>query len=76
MSNNAANLYQLIQKDPNISQTLFRQALQDPQGALKAICDLGEEVGLSVSAEEVKTYLASLDDADTKQWLIKARGGL
>ncbi len=76
MSNNAANLYQLIQKDPNISQTLFRQALQDPQGALKAICDLGEEVGLPVSAEDVKTYLASLDDADTKQWLIKARGGL
>jgi hypothetical protein len=29
-----------------------------------------------VSREEVKTHLASVDDADTKQWLLKARGGL
>ena len=76
MNNNAAELYQLIQKDPSHRQSLFRQALQDPQGALKAICDLGREVGLPVTTEEVKAYLASLDDADTKQWLIKARGGL
>ncbi len=76
MNNNAAELYQLIQKDQSHSQALFRQALQDPQGALKAICDLGKEVGLPVTPDEVKAYLASLDDADTKQWLIKARGGL
>jgi len=76
MKNNAAELYQLIQKDQIHSQALFRQALQDPQGALKAICDLGEEVGLPVTTEEVKAYLASLDDTDTKKWLIKARGGL
>ena len=76
MASNASALYQLIQKDPDQSQTLFRMALQDPKGALKAICDIGESVGLPVTPEEVKTYLATLDDSDTKQWVIKARGGL
>ncbi len=76
MSSNAAKLYKRIQSDPNCTQVLFRQALQDPQGALKAICELGEGLGLPVSPDEVKSYLSTLDDADTKQWLIKARGGL
>ena len=76
MKNNAAELYERIQKDPKHSQALFRQALQDPQGALKAICDLGDQYDLPVTTEDVKDYLASLDDQDTKQWLIKARGGL
>ena len=76
MSNNAAELYSRIKKNPGHTQALFRQALQDPKGALQAICDLGEVLGFPVTAEEVKAYLASLDDEDTKQWLIKARGGL
>ncbi len=76
MSSNSAELYARIQKDDELVQTLFRQALQDPQGALQAICDLGESIGLPVTVEEVKNYLASLDDENTKQWLIKARGGL
>jgi len=76
MTNNAAKLYEQIKKDPKHTQALFKQALQNPQGALQAICDLGEAVGLPVTPEEVKSYLASIDDSDAKQWLIKARGGL
>ncbi len=76
MSSNAAELYKRIQANPEHTQALFRQALQDPQGALKAICELGESLGLAVTPEEVKLYLSSMDDSETKQWLIKARGGL
>ncbi len=76
MSSNVVELYKRIQADPEHTQALFRQALQDPQGALQAICDFGEDLGLPVTAEEVKAHLSKMDDADTKQWLIKARGGL
>ena len=76
MSSNVSELYKRIQKDPNHKQLLFRQALQDPQGALKAICELGSTLGLPVTSEEVKEYLVKIDDEETKQWLIKARGGL
>ena len=76
MGSNAAKLYSLIQKDPENTQALFRQALQDPQGALQAICELGDAVGLPVTSEEVKAHLSSLSDGDTKQWILKARGGL
>ena len=73
---NAEKLYQRIQEDPAQSQALFRQALQDPKGALKAICEFGETIDLPVTTDEVKQYLAKMDDSETKQWLIKARGGL
>ena len=76
MSSNSAELYKRIKEDEELVQTLFRQALQDPQGALQAICDLGDSIDLPVTVEEVKKYLASLDDDSTKKWLIKARGGL
>ena len=76
MSSNAEELYKRIQDDPAHTQVLFRQALQDPQGALKAICEFGEHLGLPVTPEEVKTHLAQLDDSETKQWVVKARGGL
>tara|TARA_Y100001968_G_C19254875_1_gene666281 strand:+ start:255 stop:485 length:231 start_codon:yes stop_codon:yes gene_type:complete len=76
MSINAEELYKRIEDDRTLSQALFRQALQDPKGAMKGICDLGEKLGLPVTPEDVKDYLATLDDGDTKQWLIKARGGL
>ena len=76
MSNNAAELYKRIKADPEHTQMLFRQALQDPQGALNAICQLGQSLGLPVTSDEVKAYLEGIDDIDTKQWLIKARGGL
>lgn len=76
MGSNAAKLYKRIKEDPEHTQVLFRQALQDPQGALNAICKLGNSLGLPVTSEEVKDYLAGIDDTDTKQWLFKARGGL
>ena len=76
MSGNAAELYKLINADPGKKQDLFRQALQNPKGAMDSICELGMEMILPVSSEEVKEYLSTIDDLDTKQWLIKARGGL
>ena len=76
MSGNAAELYKLINADPGKKQDLFRQALQNPKGAMESICALGNEVNLPVTSDEVKEYLSTIDDLDTKQWLIKARGGL
>ena len=76
MSDNAAELYKLINADPGKKQDLFRQALQNPKGAMESICALGNQMNLPVTPEEVKEYLSTLDDLDTKQWLIKARGGL
>ena len=76
MSSNAAELYKLIEANPAKKQDLFRQALQDPKGAMNAICALGKESNLPVTSQEVKEYLATIEDLDTKQWLIKARGGL
>ena len=76
MSSNAAELYKLINADPEKKQDLFRQALQNPKGAMQAICALGNEMKLPVTSEEVKEYLSTIDDLETKQWLIKASGGL
>ena len=76
MTANAAALYERIRSNPDQTQALFRQALQDPTGAMDCICRLGDDLGLPVTPEEVKAPLASLDDADTSRWLIKARGGL
>ncbi|MFM7674289.1 MAG: hypothetical protein ACKO5F_01595 [Synechococcus sp.] len=73
---NAAELYGRISANPELTQELFRQALQDPSGALRRIVALGDAEGLPVTAEEVKAHIASLDDSETKQWLLKARGGL
>ena len=76
MSSNAAELYKLINANPEKKQDLFRQALQNPKGALQAICALGNEMNLPVTFDEVKEYLSNIDDLETKQWIIKARGGL
>ena len=76
MSGNAAKLYQKIESDPSYTKMLFRQALQDPKGAMQTICELGKELNLPVTSEEVKDYLSTIKDLDTKQWLMKARGGL
>jgi len=72
----AAQLYGLISADEELTQSLFRQALQDPSGALARIVALGAERGLTVEADDVRRHLASLEDGSTKQWLLKARGGL
>jgi len=73
---NAPALYERIRSDQTLTQDLFRQALQDPSGTLSRICNLGEGWGLPVSRDEVKAHLTSVDDPETKQWLLKARGGL
>ena len=72
----AAELYRRISGDVELTQSLFRQALQDPTGALERIVALGAEFGLTVTAQEVKDHIASLEDPASKQWLLKARGGL
>ncbi|MBM5800077.1 MAG: hypothetical protein FJ077_04380 [Cyanobacteria bacterium K_DeepCast_35m_m2_023] len=75
-SGHASELYERISADPALTQALFRQALQDPNGALARIVALGNDLNLPVTADEVRAHLASLDDAASKQWLLKARGGL
>jgi hypothetical protein len=75
-SSNATALYARISADHDLTQALFRQALQDPSGALDRIVALGDAFGLEVSRDEVKAHIASLDDSASKQWLLKARGGL
>ena len=76
MTANAAALYERIRSNPDQTQALFRQALQDPTGAMDCICRLGDDLGLPATPDEVKAHLASLEDGDTSRWLIKARGGL
>ena len=76
MTSNAASLYARISSNPEQTQALFRQALQDPNGAMDSISNLGDELGLPVTAQEVREHLASLDDEDSKRWVVKARGGL
>ena len=76
MSSNAASLYARISSNPEQTQALFRQALQDPNGAMASICNLGDELGLPVTAQEVREHLASLNDEDSNRWVVKARGGL
>ena len=75
-SRQAAELYARISQNSDLTQSLFRQALQDPSGALARIVAIGAEQGITVSTDDVKAHLASLDDGATKQWLLKARGGL
>jgi hypothetical protein len=75
-ASNAAELYRRISADSALTQSLFRQALQDPAGALERIVGIGAEQGLPVTVEEVRAHIGDLDDEATKQWLIKARGGL
>ena len=57
-ASNAAELYAWISRDTELTQSLFRQALQDPSGALSQIVAIGEAQGLPVTAEEVREHLA------------------
>ena len=76
MTNNAEKLYQIIDKDYEKKQSLVRVALNDPKSALKKICEIGDELNIKVTEEEVIQYLSTLDDELTKFWLVKVRGGL
>jgi hypothetical protein len=73
---NAAELYAQISADHDLTQALFRQALQDPSGAISRIIELGQQFNLPVTSQEIRAYISSLDDSISKQWLVKARGGL
>ena len=65
-----------IEQDRDLTRALFRQALQNPSGAIETICQVGDQLELPVSTDDVKAFISSLDDDLSKQWLIKARGGL
>ena len=75
-ANNAAELYAQISADHDLTQALFRQALQDPSGAISRIIELGQQFGFPVTSQEIRAYISTLDDSVSKQWLVKARGGL
>ena len=76
MSNNAEKLYNLIANDSKMKQSLFLIALTNPKSALDKICNMGNELDIPVTKEEVIDYLSTIDDEATKMWLVKARGGL
>ena len=76
MTSNAEKLYNLIAKDSKRKQSLFFTALTNPKPALDKICAIGEELDILVTKEEVIDYLSTIDDEQTKMWLIKARGGM
>ena len=76
MTSNAKKLYDLIANDSKKKQSLFLMALNNPKSAIEKICQIGEEVDIKVTKNEVIEYLTTLDDEQTKLWLIKARGGL
>ena len=72
----AQALYDLVRGDEQLTRALFRQALQDPQGTLEQLLAIADAKGLEVSREDITAYLNTSADDATRQWLIKARGGL
>ncbi len=76
MISNVEKLYSLISNDNKKKQSLFLMALNNPKAALEKICEIGRELDIKVTQEEVIEYLETVDDEATKLWLIKARGGL
>ena len=76
MTTNVKKLYDLIANDSKKKQSLFLLALNNRKSALEKICEIGREVDIQVTKEEVIEYLLTVDDEATKLWLIKARGGL
>ena len=72
----AQALYDLIRGDEQLTRALFRQALQDPQGTLDQLLAITDAQGLEVSREDITAYLNTSADDATRQWLVKARGGL
>ena len=60
MASNAALLYARISSNPEQTQALFRQALQDPNGAMASICSLGDQLGLPVTTRTCATIWPAL----------------
>ena len=73
---NVDKLYKFIANDSRKKQSLFLMALNNPKSALEKICEIGRELDIPVTKEEVVQYLETVDDEAAKFWLIKARGGL
>ena len=71
-----SQLYESVRSDRALSLSLYRQALTDPAGTVSRIVDLAAEQGLQVTASEVREFVSSLEDPDSRRWLDKARGGL
>lgn len=69
-------LYDAIRQDQQLTASLYRQALNDPGGTVKRLVALAAERGLSISAEDVRHFVAELEDPESRRWLDKARGGL
>ncbi|MCY4054554.1 MAG: hypothetical protein OXF25_10960 [Cyanobacteria bacterium MAG CAR3_bin_5] len=69
-------LYDAVSQDRQLTASLYRQALNDPGGAVRRLVALAAERGLSVSPEEVRCFVANLEDPGSRRWLDKARGGL
>ena len=76
MTSNVKMLYDSIANDSKKKQSLFLMALYNPNSALEKICEIGRELDILVTKQEVIEYLETIDDEATKLWLIKARGGL
>ena len=72
----AQALYDIVRSDAQLTRALFRQALQDPQGTLDQLVAIADAKGLKISRQEIRDYLNDSADDATRQWLIKARGGL
>jgi len=53
MSSKAEKLYNLIANDSKKKQSLFMIALTNPKKALDNICDIGNELDIAVTKEEV-----------------------
>ena len=76
MTSNFKKLYDLFANDSKKKQSLFLLALNNPKSALEKICEIGGELDIQVTKQEVIEYLSTIDDEATKMWLVKARGGL
>ncbi len=63
MSSNAEKLYNLIANDSKKKQSLFMTALTNPKKALDKICDIGNELNIAVTKEEVIETIHDLKNA-------------
>ena len=57
MTSNVEKLYKLIADDSRKKQSLFLIALNNPKSALEKICEIGRELDIYVTKEEVIKYL-------------------
>ena len=69
-------LYESVHGNRDLTLSLYRQALTDPSGTVNRIVQLAEEQGIHLTAAEVREFVASLEDPESRRWLDKARGGL